>query len=99
MDPQTSFNWGNLVFLELTNGKIRCGVCQQECVRLISHMNGSIECSRGINMKEFKIGTIWDRKRSLEPNASLPKDLKNVQDNLQYTSVLCCSWLSLIMDI
>ena len=54
MDPKKSFGWGNLVFLELTNGKIRCGVCQQECVRLISHMNGSIECSREINMKEFK---------------------------------------------
>ena len=54
MDPKKSFDWGNLVFLELTNGKIRCGVCQQECVRLISHMNGSIECSRGINMNEFK---------------------------------------------
>ena len=55
MDPKKSFEWENLVFLDLENGKIKCGVCQKECVRLISHMNSSTECSSGIDMKEFKI--------------------------------------------
>ena len=49
------FIWGNVKFEEIENDKIKCGLCQVECLRLISHMNGSPRCTKGINMTEFKI--------------------------------------------
>ena len=49
------FKWENLKFEEIENDKIKCGICQAECLRLISHMNVSPRCTNGINMVEFKI--------------------------------------------
>ena len=48
------FKWGHVMFEEMENKKIKCGFCQSECLRLISHLNGSSKCSHGINMVEFK---------------------------------------------
>ena len=50
-----SFKWGNIKFEETQNEKIRCGLCETECLRLVTHLNGSPGCSKNINMLEFKI--------------------------------------------
>ena len=70
------FQWGNLVFLELTNGKIRCGVCQEECTRLIQHMSSSPECSNGIDMEEFKtrLKRFKDCQRKAKMKAKMSAD-------------------------
>ena len=48
------FEWGNIKFEEMENKKMRCGICQIECLRLISHINGSAKCRNRINMVELK---------------------------------------------
>ena len=55
MEEWKCFKWGNIMFEEMENEKIKCGLCQAECVRLVSHLNGRPICSNGINMVEFKI--------------------------------------------
>ena len=76
MDPMKDFQWGNFVFLELTNGKIRCGVCQEECTRLIKHMRSSPECSNGIDMEEFKtsLKRFKDCQRKAKMKAKMSTD-------------------------
>ena len=48
------FKFGEVCFEELDNGKMRCGVCQIECIRLMSHLNGSKKCSQYFNLEIFK---------------------------------------------
>ena len=48
------FEWGNIKFEEMENGKMRCGICQIECLRLIFHRNGNDICRNCINMVKFK---------------------------------------------
>ena len=40
------FHFGGYDFKEIGCNKIRCGVCQDECVRLVVHMNGSKNCAK-----------------------------------------------------
>ena len=49
------FKFDDIWFRELKNGKIRCGVCKIECVRLIVHLNSSVKCSMNFNMPILKI--------------------------------------------
>ena len=49
------FKWGDVKFEEEENGKTKCGVCQAEFQKLISHLNVSPECNIGMNMEKFKI--------------------------------------------
>ena len=48
------FQFGQVCFEELDSGKIKCGVCQIECIRLMSHLNGSQKCSQYFNLGIFK---------------------------------------------
>ena len=41
MEGNKSFEWEDVIFDDLDNGNIKCGVCQKETIRLISHMSGS----------------------------------------------------------
>ena len=54
-DESGFFKWGDVKFEEMENKKMKCGLCQEECLMLISHPNGSPECSINVNMVEFKI--------------------------------------------
>ena len=49
------FKWGNVMFEEMENNKIKCGFCQSQCLRLISHLNGSPKCRHGIKMAGLKL--------------------------------------------
>ena len=55
MEGKESFEWENIVFEELEDGKIKCGICQTETVRLVIHMNSRQGCGQGFNMLEFKV--------------------------------------------
>ena len=48
------FKFGGFHFKELGNEKIRCGICQAECGRLVVHMNKSINCAKHFCMPDFK---------------------------------------------
>ena len=49
------FIFEDICFKKNVNGKIRCGVCDLECSRLIVHMNGNQYCTEYFsNMSEFK---------------------------------------------
>ena len=50
-----SFKCGEVCFEVLDKGYMRCGVCHIECIRLMSHLNGSEECSQYFNLEIFKI--------------------------------------------
>ena len=50
----TNFKFGGFDFEELENGRIRCGVCQVECIRLVLHINGSPKCAEKFEMQNFK---------------------------------------------
>ena len=49
------FSFGNYEFKELGDGKVRCGVCQVECIRLVFHLNGNVKCAEKFYMPDFKI--------------------------------------------
>ena len=49
------FNFASVCFEELNNGKIKCEICQTECIRLMSHLNGNMQCRQYLNMEKFKI--------------------------------------------
>ena len=49
-----SFRFGGFEFEELADGKVRCGVCQVECIRLVVHINRSIRCAEKFKMPEFR---------------------------------------------
>ena len=54
MEDNESFKLGDVCFKDLDNGKVRCGICQDEFTRLIVHMNVSKECKTYFQMAEFK---------------------------------------------
>ena len=45
---------GKLRFEELQNGKIQCGGCKEEYTRIIGHLNKNNNCSKNIDINEFK---------------------------------------------
>ena len=49
------FKFGGVLFEEINNGKIRCGICQTECLRLVVHLNSSERCSSDFDMPILKI--------------------------------------------
>ena len=49
------FKFGGVDFKEIENEKIRCGICQAECGRLIVHMNKSTDCAKHFSMSDFKV--------------------------------------------
>ena len=51
---EISFRFGGFEFVELENGKIRCGVCQEECFRLMLHINGSVKCAENFSMSDLR---------------------------------------------
>ena len=53
-EKAASFRFGGFDFEELENGKVRCGVCQVECIRLVAHINGSVRCAEKFRMPEFR---------------------------------------------
>ena len=53
-EVKEGFNFANVCFIEVNNGKIKCGICQIECIRLMSHLNGSKKCSQYLNMEKLK---------------------------------------------
>ena len=44
-DMGEGFTFGGYKFNEIIDGKIRCGVCQVDCIRLVFHLNGNKKCS------------------------------------------------------
>ena len=50
------FIFEDILFKNTEDGKVRCGVCQVECSRLIVHMNGNEYCPQYLsNMTAFKL--------------------------------------------
>ena len=50
------FIFEDILFKNTEDGKVRCGVCQVECSRLIVHMNGNEYCTEYFsNMATFKL--------------------------------------------
>ena len=48
------FRIDGIEFKEAGDGKIRCGVCNVECIRLVAHMNGSKKCVEKFCMPDFR---------------------------------------------
>ena len=48
------FEFEGFCFRELQTGKIVCGMCQAESIRLMHHMNKSTDCNKHLNLKKFK---------------------------------------------
>ena len=54
-DNSNDFKSGSFCFKNLDNSKVRCGVCQVDCSRLIVHLNKSIQCAK--NFKGLTLTT------------------------------------------
>ena len=54
-EEKNCFKFGSILFEELNNGMVRCGVCQKECLRLVVHLNGNASCSMMFDMPKLKI--------------------------------------------
>ena len=66
------FTYEGILFEELPQNKVRCGICMMECGRLIVHLNGSKKCAENFsNMASFKIeySKYRHRQRSNKTNA------------------------------
>ena len=66
------FRYEGILFEELPQNKVRCGICQKECGRLIVHINGSRECIKNFsNTSELKkeYSKYRNRKRKRESDA------------------------------
>ena len=46
---------GNYTFKENDNNKVQCGKCGNEFSRILSHLNNSKECSKDIDIHDFKL--------------------------------------------
>ena len=52
----SGFIFEDILFENTCDGKVRCGVCQAECDRLVVHMNGNEYCTEYFsNMTTFKL--------------------------------------------
>ena len=75
------------MFDELGNGNTKCGICQTETVRLISHMSGSPGCNKVFNMVEFKINfakhkaKLRKRKQEEREKVDDPKRFRESHNN------------------
>ena len=49
------FEFWDITFKELENGKMICGICQTECQRLLQHLNKCLGSKPGFNLENFKI--------------------------------------------
>ena len=55
VDETEDFIFEDIRFRETGNCKVKCGICEVECTRLIVHMNGNKYCTAYFsNMTEFK---------------------------------------------
>ena len=72
------FKFDEIWFRELINGKIRCGVCKIECVRLIVHLNSSAKCSMNFNMPKLKIEYSKFRSRKRLKNHENKRKIDNI---------------------
>ena len=45
---------GNVKFKEIEEGKIQCGGCKEIFSRILGHLTKSIDCTRNIDLNEFK---------------------------------------------
>ena len=54
------FIFENIRFKVTETGKISCGVCEVECLRLIVHMNGNKNCIKYFSNMSYCLG-IWDK--------------------------------------
>ena len=56
-DPKTEnegFEFQGILFEELPNEMIRCGICKTANSRLVSHLNNNERCNRNLSMPEFR---------------------------------------------
>ena len=55
LEEKEDFVFDNIRFKGTENGKIRCGICELECARLVVHLNGNKYCTEYLtDMAEFK---------------------------------------------
>ena len=54
IEKDCCFKFGGFDFPEVGGNKIRCGVCQVDCIRLVFHLNRNKECSEKFCMLEFR---------------------------------------------
>ena len=73
------FKFGELCFEELNAGKIKCGVCQTECTRLMSHLSRSLKCNQYLNLEIFKTEYTKYKAR----NRKRKQDAKQKAENIQ----------------
>ena len=45
---------GKVKFEELEDGKIQCGGCKEMFTRIVAHLNKNNNCSKHIDLDEFK---------------------------------------------
>ena len=87
------FIYENILFKETKNGKIKCGVCEVECTKLVAHMNGNRYCTEYFSdMAKFKVEYSKhrdkmsrmknERKRKSETNADLNENLDKKKTKL-----------------
>ena len=48
------FVFDRVLFQEIDNGSIRCGVCHNEHKRLVVHLNSSDRCNKNFDMAKFR---------------------------------------------
>ena len=83
------FIFEGILFIETGTGKVKCGVCQVECSRLIVHMNGNDYCTEYFSsMDEFKLEYSKYRDKESKRKASARRrsevenpDVRNLEVN------------------
>ena len=55
VEDMEGFKFDGFCFKTNDDGKVKCGVCQMECSRLIVHMNKNVGCRLKFNMEKFRI--------------------------------------------
>ena len=47
------FVFGGVLFQDMKNGSVRCGICKADCKRLVFHLNSSERCKKNFDMPEL----------------------------------------------
>ena len=78
-DAKFKFVWENKVFEEKDNSRIKCGGCNKEFARIMSHVNNNEKCSSEVNVKMLKAAlNSFKNKQRLQKHA-----LKAKKENLE----------------
>ena len=74
------FVFDRILFKEMGNGSIRCGVCQNEYTRLVVHLNRSEGCNSNFDMAKFKTDYSNYRHRYRNKKLEMKKKTEGMED-------------------